>query len=108
MDSWLFNSFTSASLKSVSNFLIPTGFLFFASVTSIGSLASGENSVLSFLLPKSDALLAWFRAFLIPDSLISLVVVIPTKLDLFQTLKVKICFCYALSCLASPLSTCTE
>jgi len=58
MDSWLSNSFTSASLKRVSNFLIPTGFLFFATLTSIGSLASGENSALSFLLPKSDATLA--------------------------------------------------
>ena len=58
MDSWLSNSFTSASLKIESNFLIPTGFLSFSSLTSIGSLASGENSVLSFLLPKSDAILA--------------------------------------------------
>ena len=58
MDSWLSNSFTSASLKIVSNFFIPTGFLFLESLTSIGSLASGENSGLSFLLPKSDAILA--------------------------------------------------
>ena len=58
MDSWLSNSFTSASLKIASNFLIPTGFLFFESLTSIGSLASGENSVLSFLLPKSEAIFA--------------------------------------------------
>ena len=58
MDSWLSNSLTSASLKIVSNFLIPTGDLFFASLTSMGSLASGENSVFSFLLPKSDAIFA--------------------------------------------------
>ena len=35
---------------------------------------------------------------LIPDSRISLVVVMPTKLDSFQTLIVKTCFCDALSC----------
>jgi len=108
MDSWLSISFTSASLKSVSNFFIPTGFLFLTSLTLIGSFASGENSVDSFLLPKSEAIFACLRAFLIPDSLISLVVVIPTRLDWFQTLIVKIYFCDALSCLASPLSTWTE
>ena len=58
MDLWLSNSFTSASLKRVSNFFIPTGFVFFETLTSIGSLASGENSVFSFLLPKSDAIFA--------------------------------------------------
>ena len=102
MDSWLSISFTSASLKRVSNFFIPTGFLFLTSLTLIGSFASGENSVVSFLLPKSEAIFACLRAFLIPDSLISLVVVIPTRLDWFQSLIVKICFCDALSCLASP------
>ena len=86
MDSWLSISFTSASLKSVSNFFIPTGLLSFTSLTLMGSFANGENSVLSFLLPKSEAIFAWLRAFLIPDSLISLVVVIPTRLDWFLTL----------------------
>jgi len=59
MDSWLSNSFTSAFLKSVSNFLIPTGFLFLSSLTFIGSFASGENSVDSFLLPISEAIFAY-------------------------------------------------
>jgi len=68
-------------LKRVSKFFIPTGLLFLASLTLIGSFARGENSVLSFLLPKSEAIFACLRAFLIPDSLMSLVVVIPTRLD---------------------------
>ena len=74
----------------------------------IGSLANGEKSVISFWLPKSDAIFACFNAFSIPFSLISLVVVIPTRFISFQTLKVKICLWEALSCLATPLSTCTE
>ena len=71
-------------------------------------MAKGEKSVNSFLFPNSEAIFACLNAFLMPVSLKSLVVVMPTKFSLFQTLKVMTCFCAAFNCLASPLSTCTE
>ena len=98
-------SFDSASLRMPSNFLIPNGFFFGTSFTFIGSLAKGEKLVNSFLFPNSEAIDACSKAFLIPVSLRSLVVVIPTKFSLFQTLNVMTCFCDAFNCFAFPLST---
>ena len=88
--------------------MIPNGFFLSTSFTCIGSLAKGEKSVNSFLFPNSEAIFACLKAFLIPVSLRSLVVVIPTKLSLFQTLKVMTCFWDAFNCFAAPLSTWTE
>ena len=89
----------------MSNFLIPKGFFVLTSFTISGTFAKGEKLANSFLFPNSDAIWACFNAFLIPVLLISLVVVIPTKLFLFQTLKVMICFWDAFNCFAFPLST---
>ena len=59
----------------LSNFLIPNGLFLSNSFTRIGSLDKGEKSVTSFLFPNSEAIYACSKAFLMPFSLRSLVVV---------------------------------